>query len=118
VARRSRRRGGEREAPPSTPYSDGEGNVLTLRDSLSPGTVHEYEQLRHRPAASGEDRWQREAEFLFERLAVSWTLAGLEPLTKPKELLARYRMAGTQERRWIRETIASHLRRNQPEIEV
>ena len=39
-----------------------------------------------------EDAWQRAVEFLFERLAVSWTIAGLE-ITRQKELLGRYRMA-------------------------
>ena len=61
-------------------------------------------------AASLEDAWARREEALFERLAVSWTIAGL-PLEEQKMLLARYRMASPDERRWVRETIAAHLAR-------
>ena len=84
--------------------------MLTLRDELSEGTQRQLESLDARPAASAEDRWQRRVEFLFERLAVRWVLAGL-PLDSQKELLGRYRMASTDERRWVRETIDRHLSR-------
>ncbi len=115
MGRRSRRRekqGRPRSAGPvaSTDYADAEGNVLTLRDELSQGTQRQLESLDARPAASAEDRWQRRVEFLFERLAVRWVLAGL-PLESQKELLGRYRMASTDERRWVRETIDRHLSR-------
>ena len=52
---------------------------------------------------------------LFERLAVSWEIAGL-PLTEQRELLGRYRMADADTRRWVRETIERHLREHQPEL--
>jgi hypothetical protein len=52
---------------------------------------------------------------LFERLATSWTIAGL-PLESQKELLGRYRMATSDERKWIRETIEQHLKTHQPEL--
>ncbi len=115
MGRRSRRRekqGRPRPAGPvaSTDYADADGNVLTLRDELSEGTQRQLESLDARPAASAEDRWQRRVEFLFERLAVRWVLAGL-PLESQKELLGRYRMASTDERRWVRETIDRHLSR-------
>jgi hypothetical protein len=45
---------------------------------------------------------------MFERLTVSWTIAGL-PLTGQKELLGRYRMADSETRRWVRETLERHL---------
>jgi hypothetical protein len=107
VGKRSRRR--DKAAPASTTdYTDAEGNVLTLRDELSAGTVKTIRQLDSTPAASGEDRWQRRGELLFERLAVRWTIAGL-PLDGQKELLARYRMASADERAWLRETIEHHL---------
>ena len=48
---------------------------------------------------------------LFERLAVEWTIAGL-PLTRQKELLGRYRLADSDTRRWVRETIDRHLSRS------
>jgi hypothetical protein len=119
---RSRRRAREagastRAAPSTTDYRDPEGNVLTLRDELSDGTVRQIEQLDARPAASAEDRWQRRVELLFERLAVRWELAGL-PLEGQRELLGRYRMAGTDERRWVRETLAEHLRTRRPDVSV
>jgi hypothetical protein len=91
--------------------------VLTLRDELSPGTLRQLEELDSRPAASAEDRWQRRVELLFERLAVSWEIAGL-PLESQKELLGRYRMANAAERRWVRETLAEHLRTRHPDVTV
>jgi hypothetical protein len=124
MGRRSRRRaqggalGGPGGAPASTTdYRDAEGNVLTLRDELSAGTLRQLEQLESRPAASSEDRWQRRAELLFERLAVRWEIAGL-PLERQKELLGRYRMASADERRWVRETLGEHLRTRHPDITV
>ena len=118
MGRRSRRRAEGPSAPASTTsYSDPDRNVLTLRDELSAGTLRQLEQLDSKPAASAEDRWQRRAELLFERLAVSWEIAGL-PLDKQKELLGRYRMASADERRWVRETLAEHLRSRHPDVSV
>src|SRR3954453_4187187 len=92
----------------TTEYADEDGNVLTLRDSLSTGTLRALEKLDAKPAASADDRWQRRVELLFEHLAVRWEIAGL-PLESQKELLGRYRMATTDERRWVRDTIEGHL---------
>mgnify|MGYP001081881601 CR=1 FL=1 len=118
MGRRSRRRGQRESAPASTTeYRDAEGNVLSLRDELSAGTLRQLEQLDAKPAASAEDRWQRRAELLFERLAVSWEIAGL-PLTSPKELLGRYRLASGDERRWVRETLTEHLAGRYPDVTV
>jgi hypothetical protein len=123
MGRRSRRRaqGGapDRSGAPasSTDYRDAEGNVLTLRDELSAGTLRQLEQLESRPAASAEDRWQRRAELLFERLSVRWEIAGL-PLENQKELLGRYRMASADERRWVRETLNEHLRTRHPDVTI
>jgi hypothetical protein len=122
MGRRARRRAREEKretrAPVSTSdYADAEGNVLALRDELTAGTLRQLEQLEAKPAASAEDRWQRRIEFLFERLAVRWELAGL-PLEGQRELLGRYRMASSEERRWVRETIGEHLSARHPEIEL
>ena len=115
MGRRSRRRAQEPGAPASsTDYRDPEGNVLTLRDELSAGTLRQIEQLESKPAASAEDRWQRRSELLFERLTVRWEIAGL-PLDTQKELLGRYRMASADERRWVHETLAEHLRSRHPD---
>jgi hypothetical protein len=48
---------------------------------------------------------------------VRWELAGL-PLDGQRELLGRYRMANSEERRWVRETLAEHVRARHPEIEL
>ena len=64
-----------------------------------------------------EDAWQRAAELLFERLAVSWTISGLE-ITRQKELIGRYRMATTEERRFVRDTLREHAAEHFPELEA
>lgn len=119
MGRRQRKRqkaGGSGEAPVATSdYRDPEGNVLTLRNELSAGTAEKLRSLDATPAASAEDRWARREELLFERLAVRWEIAGL-PLEGQKELLGRYRMADTETRRWVRETMDAHLREHQPEL--
>ena len=118
-SRRRARRGEQAPAGPATTtdYRDDEGNVLTLRDSLSEGTLRKLADLDAKPAASAEDRWQRRVEFLFERLAVRWEIAGL-PLEGQKELLGRYRMAGSGERRQVRKALAEHLARRHPDIDL
>jgi hypothetical protein len=117
MGRRSRRRGAEQPAAPETPYEDAEGNVLVLRGAMSPATRGEYTRVRAGGLHS-EDAWQRSVEFLFERLAVSWTIAGAEPIERQKELLARYRFAGGDERTWIRGVLRTHLADNFPDLEA
>ena len=118
MGRRSRRRSQETKQPvATTDYADAQGNVLTVRDSLSPGTLRELEKISASPAASQEDKWQRRAELLFERLAVSWTIAGL-PLEGQKELLGRFRMADGDTRGWVRETLERHLAERHPDAAV
>lgn len=119
---RSRRRARRGEQTPATPatttdYSDDEGNVLTLRDSLSEGTLRKLADLDAKPAASAENRWQRRVEFLFERLAVRWEIAGL-PLEGQKDLLGRYRLASSDERQQVRKALAEHLSERHPEIDL
>jgi hypothetical protein len=113
---RQRRSSPERTGAATSEYLDAEGNALILRNGLSAGTLRRLAALERTPAATHEDLWQRQGEFLFERLVVSWTIAGL-PLTE-RELLGRYRMADAQTRGWVRETIVEHLRRHQPEARV
>lgn len=116
MGKRSRRRDrggdtGARQSGPSTTtdYTDADGNVLTLRDSLSAGTLRKLTEDVGSAASTSDDMWQRRGELLFERLAVSWTIAGL-PLRGQKELLGRYRMADPETRRWVRERLDEHLR--------
>ena len=113
MAKRSRRR---RREPVSThDYSDPDGNVLTLRDTLSAGTIAKLREPVGGAATSADDAWQRRTELLFERLAVRWQIAGL-PLTDQKLLLGRYRMADADMRDWVRQTIADHVERHMPEL--
>jgi hypothetical protein len=118
MGRRQRRRGRRSEpaaAPATTDYRDAEGNVLTLRDELSPGTVAQLRQGEPLPGASLDDIEARRFELLFERLAVRWEIAGL-PLESQRELLGRLRMADPELRRWVRETVTAHARRALPEL--
>ena len=112
MAKRPRR---EREPVETVDYTDAEGNVLTLRRSLSAKTIKKLGELPPRDSASMEDVWARRNEMLFERLAVRWEIAGL-PLDDQKMLIGRYRMADSQTQRWVRETIDRHLERHLPEL--
>jgi hypothetical protein len=109
VGRRNRKRAKEGGAASTTDFADADGNVLTLRESLSPGTLRKLEEAVGSAASTRDDMWQRRGELLFERLVVSWTISGL-PLTGQKELLGRYRMADADTRRWVRETLEQQLR--------
>jgi hypothetical protein len=114
---RRRRQEGSQVAVATSDYRADDGSVLALRDDLSAGTLRALEDLDAKPAADAEDRWQRRVEFLFERLAVRWELAGL-PLEGQKELLGRYRMASADERRRVRQALDEHLRARFPDVSV
>jgi hypothetical protein len=83
-----------------------------LRGALTPKTRTSYQEI----GGVREDAWQRRVEFLFERLAVSWTIAGAEPLTRQRDLLERFRFATHEERVWIREQLRAHLAEHFPEL--
>ena len=104
-----------REKTATVDYTDAEGNRLTLRESLSPGTIAKLGEGPATAATSQEDAWHRRSELLFERLALRWEIAGL-PLTEQKMLLGRYRMADPLTQQWVRETIDAHLQRYIPEL--
>src|SRR6188472_4410518 len=114
MAKRKKQRR-SREKAPTIDYVDSEGNVLTLRQTLSAATVAKVGEPPAGAAATVEDAWRRREEALFERLAVRWEIAGL-PIEKQSMLLGRYRMASEQERRWVRETIAAHVESFMPEL--
>ena len=117
-ARKRRRDDGTGGPAASTSsYEDADGNLLVLRDELSPGTLQGLRELDAKPAATAEDRWQRRVEYLFERLAVSWEIAGL-PIESQRELLGRYRMASADERREVRAALAEHLGERYPDVEL
>ncbi|HYH60561.1 MAG TPA: hypothetical protein VD766_01725, partial [Solirubrobacterales bacterium] len=66
------RRPKRREPVATVDYTDSEGNVLTLRESLSSGSIRKIQKAKERGAATVDDDWRRRSELLFERLAVSW----------------------------------------------
>jgi hypothetical protein len=106
----------EKLSAPTHDYTDDDGNVLTLRGSLTPASRLAYAETLT-AGLSQEDAWQRATELLFERLAVSWTIAGLET-TRQKELLMRYRMASASEREFVRDALRSHLAEHFPELQA
>lgn len=110
MGKRSRRRQGGPPPVSTTDYTDPRGDVLTLRDSLSPGTLAKLREPAGPAAASGDDLWRRRMELAFERLAVRWQIAGL-PLEGQRELLGRYRMADQESQDWVRATVEAHLGR-------
>ena len=114
MGRRHRQR--EKLAAATHEYRDAEGNPLVLRGSLPPKARREYAAV----LAGGherEDAWQRATELLFERLAVSWTIADLQ-LSRQRELLGRYRMASGDERRFVRDALRQHVRAHFPELQA
>lgn len=113
MAKRRQKRA--RQKAPTVDYSDAEGNVLVLRQSLSAGTIAKLGAGPATAATTQDDAWRRRSELLFERLAVSWEIAGL-PLTDQKMLLGRYRMADAATQEWVRRTIAEHVARFIPEL--
>jgi hypothetical protein len=114
VAKRKKQRRA-REKVPAVDYVDPEGNILTLRQTLSAATIAKAGKPPSAAAASQEDAWRRRSELLFERLVVRWEIAGL-PLDDQKMLLGRYRMADAETQRWVRQTIAEHLERHIPDL--
>jgi hypothetical protein len=114
VGRRHRQR--EKLAAPVSEYADADGNALRLRGSLTPATRREYADTLS-GGLDREDARQRAIELLFERLASSWTISGLE-MTRQKELIGRYRMATAAEREFVLASMRSHLAEHFPDMEA
>jgi hypothetical protein len=114
MGKRSRR---EKLSAPTSEYRRDEG-VLVLRGSMTAATRGQYAGVLAGSPLSREDAWQRAVEFLFERLVVSWSVAGVDPITRQKELLARFRVATTDERTWIRDVLREHLAEHFPDVEA
>lgn len=111
----------EQPKAPSVDYADDEGNVLTLRGSLTLGARREYTETLAgkgaRAAASQEDSWHRATELLFERLVTRWEIAGA-PIERQRELLARFRIASKQERAFVLNTLRQHCEEHFPDVEA
>lgn len=121
MGRRQRQRG-RAGAPRAAPraYRDEDGNTLVLRGMLTPATRVSYTRVASgedlAPSANREDAWQRALEFLFERLAVSWSIADAPAITAQRELLARLRVASQEERSWVRTCLREHCAEHFPDI--
>jgi hypothetical protein len=118
MGKRGRRRGAEALSAPESSYTGPAGDLLVLRGAMSPASRRQYAEAAAGGAVTREDAWQRAVEFLFERLAVRWEIAGTEPITRQKELLGRYRFASADERRWIRDVLREHLAEHFPDLEA
>ncbi|MDX6688562.1 MAG: hypothetical protein QOG15_19 [Solirubrobacteraceae bacterium] len=112
-----RNRGLSRVSAGTTDYKDDDGNVLTLSGSMSPLTRRKYASVLHDQRKTTDDSWHRAVEFLFERLVERWTIYDV-PTEGQKELLQRYRIASTEEKRWIRDVLRQHLAAHFPDIEA
>ena len=119
MGKRSRARGraSRLEAPAAEYRSPDGGVVLTLRGALTPKTRREYAATLAGSPLSQEDAWQRGVEFLFERLAVRWEIAGV-PTEGQKALLMRYRVASQDERRFVRDALREHVAEHFPELQA
>jgi hypothetical protein len=121
MGKRARARGkADKLSAPTSTYAGADAQTLELRGALTPKTRTQYAAVlagSDRPAATVEDAWQRAVEFLFERLAVSWTIGGVE-WTGPRDLLARLRAATPDERRFVRDTLREHCADWFPDIKA
>jgi hypothetical protein len=106
-----------RLSAPATDYRDADGNSLTMRGSMSPLTRRKYASTLHDQRRTTDDSWHRAVEFLFERLVERWTIYDV-PTEGQKELLERYRIASTDEKRWIRDVLRQHIATNFPDVEA
>lgn len=114
MGRRNRQR--TKLTAPVSAYEDAEAGVLALRGVLKPGARRDYTET----LAGGidrEDARQRATELLFERLAVSWEIAGVMT-TSSHDLLERYRMASRAEREFVRTALRRHVEESFPELEA
>lgn len=117
MGKRARRRGAaEKLTAPDAAYTSAAGDELVLRGSMTPRTRTQYASVLHGGLAQ-EDAWHRAVEFLFERLAVRWTVAGV-PTEGQKALLMRFRVATQDERAWIRSVLREHLADRFPDVEA
>src|SRR5262245_41395726 len=110
-----------RPKPPTSDYTDAQGNVLTLRGSMTVSTRVRYARTlagaESSAASTPEDAWQRAVELLFEHLAVRWVIAGA-PIERQRELLGRFRAASRAERAWVRKTLREHCAEHFPDVKA
>jgi hypothetical protein len=117
MGKRARRRGAaDKLTAPEAVHTSPGGDELVLRGAMTPKTRAQYASVLH-GGLEQEDAWQRAVEFLFERLAVRWTVSGV-PTEGQKALLMRFRVATRDERAWIRSVLREHLAEHFPDLEA
>jgi len=106
---------------PESDYRDPDGNLLRLRGGLTLGARTEYAGIatgqKLSSGSNREDAWHRAVEFLFERLAVRWEIAGV-PISSQRDLLERFRASTPAERAWIRSTLRAHCAEHFPDLDA
>jgi hypothetical protein len=114
MARQNRPR---RPAPLVEPsdYAHPEHGTLSLRGTMTAGTRRQYAEVRG--AGVREDAYNRAIEYLFERLAVCWTVGDVA-YERQKELLGRFRMASREEREFVLASLRAHVAEHFPEVPV
>jgi hypothetical protein len=118
MGKRARARGkAVRLRAPESEYRSPEGDLLVLRGAMTPMTRHRYKATLHDQSQLTEDSWHRAVEFLFERLVTRWVVSDV-PTEGQQELLARFRVASQDERRWVREVLREHLTEHFPDLEA
>ena len=97
-------------------YELGDAGVLTLRDSLSDGTLRQLSRLEAAGGLGGGPLAAAgRAALRAPRRALE--IAGL-PLEGQRELLGRFRMASADERRAVQRILAEHVRVRHPDVEL
>ena len=114
--------GRERRAAraPSSDYTDTRATCSRCAARSRPASRREYARGARGgtgPLSTREDAWQRAVELLFERLAVRWVIAGA-PIERQRELLARLRVASSEERAWVREVLREHCAEHFPDVKA
>ena len=118
MGKRGRARGrAEKLVAPTSEYRSPDGDVLALRGAMTPRTRQEYAKVLAGNPLSQEDAWHRAVEFLFERLAVGWEIAGVRTEGQ-KALLMRFRVATPEERRFVRDALREHVTEHFPELQA
>ena len=118
MGRRSRQRGrAEKLEAPTQDHRSAGGDVLTLRCVLTAKTRAQYADVLHGNTLSQEDAWNRAVEFLFERLAVRWTISDVVTEGQ-RDLLLRLRAASADERRFVRDALRAQCAEWFPDVEA
>ena len=116
---RSRRRGGaeQLDARRRPPYAGAGATCWSLRGAMTPGRARST-RGRAPAALQQEDAWQRAVEFLFERLAVRWTVAATCRSRARRRCSRASASATRDERAWIRDVLREHLAEHFPDVEA